>query len=78
MWSNPGKGLAPSPRCSSYLKGSLRITFDYSCQLYFLRIIIISSCPLAEIQIIIIISIIINATKTLLYLLMFLINNYCE
>ena len=29
-WSNPGKGVAPSPtpRCSSYRKGCLRVTFD--------------------------------------------------
>ena len=29
-WSNPGNGVAPSPtpRCSSYWKGSLRVTFD--------------------------------------------------
>ena len=31
MWVNPGKGVAPSPipQCSSYQKGSLRVTFDY-------------------------------------------------
>ena len=36
-WSNPGKGLAPSPtlRCSSYGKESLRVTFDCGRQLYF-------------------------------------------
>ena len=30
-WSNPGKGVAPSPTplCSSYWKGSLRVTFYY-------------------------------------------------
>ena len=29
-WSNPGKGVAPSPTlwCSSYRKGSLRVTLD--------------------------------------------------
>ena len=29
-WSNPGKGVVPSPtpRCSSYLKGSLLIVLD--------------------------------------------------
>ena len=34
--SNPGKGVAPSPtpRCSSYRKGSLRVTLDYGHQLY--------------------------------------------
>ena len=35
-WSNPKNGVAPSrtPRCSSYWKGSLRVTLDYSLQLY--------------------------------------------
>ena len=35
-WSNPGKGVAPSPVswCSSSRKGSLRITLDYGCQLF--------------------------------------------
>ena len=37
-WSNPGKGLAPSPtpRCRSYWKGSLLVTLNYSHQLYLL------------------------------------------
>ena len=37
-WSNPGKGVAPSPtpRCSSYRKGILRVTLDYGHQLYLL------------------------------------------
>ena len=36
-WSNPGKGVAPfpTPRCSSYWKGSLLVTLDYDCQLIF-------------------------------------------
>ena len=36
-WSNPGKGVAtsPTPRCSSYRKGSLRVTLDNGRQLYF-------------------------------------------
>ena len=36
-WSNPGKGLVPSPTpwCCSYQKGSLQVTLNYSCQLYF-------------------------------------------
>ena len=36
-WSNPGKRLAPypTPRCSSYWKGSRRVALNYSCQLYF-------------------------------------------
>ena len=35
-WSNPGKGavLSPTPRCSSYWKGSLLVTIDYGHQLY--------------------------------------------
>ena len=34
--SNPGKVVAPSPtpRCSSYRKGSLQVTLDYGRQLY--------------------------------------------
>ena len=36
-WSNPGKGVAPSPtpRCSSYWKESLLVALDYGRQLYF-------------------------------------------
>ena len=36
-WSNSGKGVAPSPtrRCSSYWKGSFRVTLDQGRQLYF-------------------------------------------
>ena len=36
-WINQGKGVAPCPtlRCSSYWKGSLRVTLDYGCQFYF-------------------------------------------
>ena len=36
-WSNPGKGVAPSPRpqCSSYWKGSLLVALEYGRQLYF-------------------------------------------
>ena len=39
-WSNPGKGVAPSPtpQCSSYRKGSLWVTLDYSYQLYLLTL----------------------------------------
>ena len=35
-WSNPGKGVPPSstPRCSSYWKGSLRVTLDNGRLLY--------------------------------------------
>ena len=35
-WNNSGKGVAPfpTPRCSSYWKGSLLATVDYSHQLY--------------------------------------------
>ena len=35
-WSNPGKGVAPSPTPSSYWKGSLLIALDYSRQIYLL------------------------------------------
>ena len=37
-WSNPEKGVAPSPTpgCSSYWKGSLLVAFDYGRQLYLL------------------------------------------
>ena len=36
-WSNPGKGVAPSPtpRCSSNEKGSLQVFFYCGCQRYF-------------------------------------------
>ena len=38
-WSNPGNGVAPSPtpRCSSYRKGSPRVNLDYGRQ-HFLKI----------------------------------------
>ena len=41
-WSNPGKGVAPSPIpwCSSYRKGSLRVTLDYCRQLYLFTLFI--------------------------------------
>ena len=37
-WRNPGNRVAPSPtpRCSSYWKGNLRVTLDYGGQLYLL------------------------------------------
>ena len=37
-WSDPRIGVAssPTPRCSSYWKGSLLVTLDYGRQLYFL------------------------------------------
>ena len=40
-WSNPGKGVipCPTPWCSSYRKGSLRVTLDYGRQLYLVRLI---------------------------------------
>ena len=46
-WSNPGKEVAPSPtpQCSSYWKGSLQVTLDYCCQLYYLQLIeVITFC----------------------------------
>ena len=35
-WRNAGKEVvsSPTPWCSSYQKGSLRVTLDYSRQLY--------------------------------------------
>ena len=35
-WSNPGKGLAPSPtpQCNNYWKGSSPVALDYDCYLY--------------------------------------------
>ena len=41
-WSNPGKGVVPSPtpRCSSYWKESLLVALDYARQLYFTYIYI--------------------------------------
>ena len=44
-WSSPGKGVAPSstPRYSSYWKGSLRVTLEYSCPLYLLILLVWSS-----------------------------------
>ena len=40
MGSNPWKGVAPSstPLCSSYRKGSLRVSLDYSRQVYYVNI----------------------------------------
>ena len=37
-WSNPGKGVAPSPKplCNSYQKGRLRVTLDLGHRLYLL------------------------------------------
>ena len=42
-WSNLGKGVAPSPtpRCSSYLQGSLRVTLDYGRQLLYLLLLLL-------------------------------------
>ena len=43
--SNPEKGVAPSPTpwCSSYRKGSLRVSLDYGRQLYFTYFIVINT-----------------------------------
>ena len=40
-WSNCGKGVAssPTPRCSSYWKGSHLVTLNYGRQLYFLFVL---------------------------------------
>ena len=52
-WSNPGKGVAPSPTswCSSYRKGNLRLTLDYSHQLYLTYIYTTNQTYLAIIKI---------------------------
>ena len=41
-WSNPGKGVVPSPipRCRSYWRGNLLVALDYGRQLYFTYIYI--------------------------------------
>ena len=41
-WSNPGKGVAPSPTpwCSCYWKESLRVSLNYGRQLYLLIYIV--------------------------------------
>ena len=48
-WNNPGKGVAPSPtpQCSSYWKGSFRVTLDYGRKLYWYVSLFpaISGCP---------------------------------
>ena len=50
-WSNSGKGVAPSPTpwCSSYRKGSLRVTLDYCRQFYLLISISIRNEVLSQI-----------------------------
>ena len=42
---NPGKGVAPSPtpRCSSYCKGSLLVALDYGRQQLIVRLIVLVS-----------------------------------
>ena len=37
-WSIPGKEITLSltPQCSSFWKGSLMVTLDYGCQVYFI------------------------------------------
>ena len=41
-WSNPGKGVAPSPTpwCSSYWKGNLQVTLDYDMIMIYIYIYI--------------------------------------
>ena len=48
MWSNPEKGVVPTPilQCSSYWKGSLRVTLDCSRQLYFTYLFLLVSAYL--------------------------------
>ena len=44
-WNNPGNEVVPSPisQCSSYCKGSLRVTLDYDRQLYLLYFYLIKA-----------------------------------
>ena len=46
-WSNPGKGVAPSPthRCSSYWNGSLLVALDHGRQLYFIILMMNTVIP---------------------------------
>ena len=49
-WNNPGNRVAPSPtpQCSSYWKGSPRVTLDFGCQLYlflYLKTMFLQQCP---------------------------------
>ena len=46
-WSNPGKGVAPSPTpwCSSNWKGSFLVALDYGRQLYLLTCMLIQTHP---------------------------------
>ena len=46
-WSNPGKGVAPSPkpRCSNYWKGSVLGALDYGHQLYYIYICVCVCVP---------------------------------
>ena len=48
-WSNPGKGVAPSPtpRCSSYWKGSLLVALDlliYTCCIAMIQLYVTYTC----------------------------------
>ena len=49
-WSNPGKGVAPSPTlwCSSHWKGSLLVTLNYGHQLYLLILLVTLYKPLTK------------------------------
>ena len=40
--SREGVALSPTPWCSSYRKGSLRVTLDYGRQVYFYYIVFMS------------------------------------
>ena len=52
-WSNQGKGVAPSPtpQCSSYWKGSLRVTLDYGSQLFYNLYVETQICTFSFIQV---------------------------
>ena len=80
-WSNPGNGVAPSPtpRRSSYRKGSPRVNLDYGRQLYLCIYIYIyiyiwvSVCTYSNIYIYIYIYIYIRISLTRAFIVMFTI-----
>ena len=52
-WSNPREGVVscPTPRCSSYWKGSLRVVLDYSRQPYLLYMLLSISSEFTLLQV---------------------------
>ena len=52
-WSNPGKGLAPSPKfwCNSYWNWSFRVAFDSGRQLYYISYVSNEALTVLSLQI---------------------------